>query len=83
VLSPAVFINLFYNVTEVEHCVEDFTRREIVFALGNSNDNFKNLSLNSGEVLKHFIDKYDKDMHYINKSKLGYIPGFIEKYKKI
>ncbi len=83
ILNDPGFINLFSNVTQVEYFVEDFTRKEIHFALGCSENNFKKLSINSGEVLKRFIDKYDKDMHYINKSKLGYIPGFIEKYKKI
>lgn len=83
ILNDPGFVNLFYNGTEVEHFVEDFTKKEILFALGSSDDNFRKLSLNSGEVLKRFMDKYDKDMHYINKSKLRYIPGFIEKYKKI
>ena len=83
ILNDPSFVNLFYNEKEVEHFVEDFTRREILFALGCDDDDFRSLNLNSGEVLKRFIDKYDKDMHYINKSKLGYIPGFIEKYKKI
>ena len=83
ILNDHGFINLFYNEKEVEKFVDNFTKNEIFFALGSSNHNFKNLSLNSGEVLKRFIDKHDKDAHFINKSQLCFIPGFIEKYKKI
>ena len=33
ILNDPGFVNLFYNETEVEHFVEDFTRKEIIFAL--------------------------------------------------
>jgi len=79
IMNDPGFIDFFNDEEAILNEVERFTKKEIIFALGAPENCFYKLSLESGKVLRNFVHKYDKDVHYDGKGKLRYVPGLIGK----
>lgn len=79
IMNDPSFIAFFKDEQKILKEVENFTKKEIHFALGANESSFYKLSIESGKVLRKFVHKYDKEVHYISKGKLRYVPGLIDK----
>lgn len=79
IMNDPGFIEFFKDEQKILKKVEEFTKKEIHFALGADEGCFYKLSIESGKVLRDFVHKYDKEVYYINKCKLRYVPGLIGK----